>query len=95
MNRSDLIEKVAERWELPDQEARHLVDFFFESIARCLERDERLELRGFGTFEVKHRESRTGRIPGTGETVDVPSHKVPDFKPGKVLKKAVRCEDNS
>lgn len=90
MKRSELIEEMAREWDRPERETRMLVDEFFESIARVLERDGRLELRGFGVFELKEREATEGRIPGTGETVEVPPHTVPDFRPGKALKSKVR-----
>lgn len=91
MKRSDLIEMMSERWDRPARETRLLVDVFFESIGDILERDGRIELRGFGVFELKQRDSRPGRIPGTGETVEVPPHQVPDFSPGKALKEQVRA----
>lgn len=90
MKRSELIDVMQEKWDRPERETRQLVDEFFESIARVLDRDGRLELRGFGVFELKERASRPGRIPGTGETVEVPEHVVPDFSPGKDLKESVR-----
>jgi nucleoid DNA-binding protein len=64
VKRSELIEEMAREWDRPERETRMLVDEFFESIARVLERDGRLELRGFGVFELKEREATEGRIPG-------------------------------
>lgn len=90
MKRSELIDRMSEKWDLPERETRLLVDDFFESISRVLQRDGRIELRGFGVFELKDRSGRPGRIPGTGETVEVPPHQTPDFSPGKKLKEAVR-----
>lgn len=95
MKRSELIDEMSERWELDEKETRQLVDECFESIARVLERDGRIELRGFGVFELKERDSRPGRIPGTGETVQVPEHVVPTFSPGKDLRESVRELDRS
>ena len=91
MKRSDLIERMSEKWDRSERETRLLIDTFFQSIGDILKREGRLELRGFGVFEVKQRDSRPGRIPGTGETVDVPAHAVPDFSPGKSLKNQVRA----
>lgn len=90
MKRSDLIQRMSEAWDRSERETRLLVDAFFDSIGELLEREGRIELRGFGVFELKQRNSRPGRIPGTGETVDVPEHVVPDFSPGKTLKQRVR-----
>jgi len=90
MNRSDLVQYLAEQWDRSEDESRYFIEECFESIIRVLEREERLELRGFGVFEIKDRDSRPGRIPGTGKTVNVPPHKTPDFSPGKALKQAVR-----
>jgi len=90
MKRSNLIERMAQNWDRRERETRLLVDAFFDSIGELLEREGRIELRGFGVFELKHRSSRPGRIPGTGESVEVPEHVVPDFSPGKALKKRVR-----
>jgi len=94
VKRTDLIELMSERWDLPERDTRHLVDEFFESIARVLERDGRLELRGFGVFELKERDETEGRIPGTGETVEVPAHVVPDFSAGKAIRETVRELDS-
>lgn len=89
MVRSELVQEMAEQWDMPKKRARELVDRFFDSIGIILEREGRLELRGFGVFEVKQRASSKGRIPGTGEEVEVPSHLRPTFSAGKNLKEAV------
>lgn len=92
MVRSELVEEMAQQWEMPQSRARELVDCFFDAIGTILEREGRLELRGFGVFEVKQRASSKGRIPGTGEEVEVPSHLRPTFSAGKHLKEAVNHE---
>ena len=62
------------------------MDTVFKSIINALHRGDKIELRGFGSFRIRQRESRKGRNPKTGERVDVPAKKVPYFKPGKELK---------
>lgn len=94
MLRSELIEKLAESRGIPEREARQLVKKYFDSIETILKEEGRLELRGFGIFELREREPRKGRIPGTGEKVDVPARTVPAFKSGKYLREAVRGEDD-
>ncbi|HSM53500.1 MAG TPA: HU family DNA-binding protein, partial [Erythrobacter sp.] len=66
-----------------------VVDIFVEEIAERLAEGGRVELRGFGAFSTRQRESRQGRNPRTGETVDVPSKRVPYFKPGKEMRKRI------
>jgi integration host factor subunit beta len=65
------------------------VDTVFKSIINALHRGDKIELRGFGSFRIRQRESRKGRNPKTGERVDVPAKKVPYFKPGKELKELI------
>jgi DNA-binding protein HU-beta len=89
LNRSDLIEEKAEEWDLDETDTRMIIDRFFDSIGTLLEDDDRIELRGFGVFEVQEREPTKGRIPGTGQEVDVPARKVPTFTAGKYLKEAI------
>ncbi|MFB6347756.1 MAG: HU family DNA-binding protein [bacterium] len=92
MNRSDLVEKKADEWDVSKSEARVIVDKFFDSIGALLEKHGRIELRGFGVFELQEREPTKGRIPGTGEEVEVPARKVPTFTAGKYLKEAVNAD---
>lgn len=93
MNRSDLIEKKAEEWDVNQSDAKVIVDQFFDAVGTLLEDDDRIELRGFGVFEVQEREPTKGRIPGTGKEVDVPARKVPTFTAGKYLKEAINEGD--
>lgn len=93
MNRSDLIEKKAEEWDLSQSETRAIVDQFFDAVGTLLEEDDRIELRGFGVFEVQEREPTKGRIPGTGKEVEVPARRVPTFTAGKYLKEAINEDD--
>ncbi|MED1469820.1 HU family DNA-binding protein [Bacillus salipaludis] len=66
------------------------VDVLLETISNTLAKEEKIQLVGFGTFEVRERAARTGRNPQTGEEMQIPASKVPAFKPGKELKKAVQ-----
>ncbi|USL45396.1 HU family DNA-binding protein (plasmid) [Priestia megaterium] len=66
------------------------VDALFETISNTLANEEKIQLIGFGTFEVRERAARTGRNPQTGEEMTIPASKVPAFKPGKELKEALK-----
>jgi integration host factor subunit beta len=87
MIRSELVQKIAnENSDLRLEEVETIVDTFFDSIVEQLAEGGRVELRGFGAFSTRARESRTGRNPRTGESVDVDAKKVPYFKPGKEMR---------
>ena len=86
MNKSDLINVVRERAGLNRKEAEQAIFTFFNEITSSLERGERVEIRGFGSFTVKHYNSYTGRNPKTGAPISVPEKKLPFFKVGKELK---------
>ncbi len=87
MTKSELIQRLAERNpHLTHKDVERIVSTVFEEIAAALARGDRVELRGFGAFAVKHREARTGRNPRTGEQVEVEEKSVPFFKTGKQLR---------
>lgn len=87
MIRSELVQKIAnENSDLRLEEVETIVDTFFDSIVQQLADGGRVELRGFGAFSTRSRESRTGRNPRTGESVAVDAKKVPYFKPGKEMR---------
>ena len=86
MTKAVLVEEVARVTDLTKKDAEVIVDTVFHCIIDALHRSEKIELRGFGSFRLRQRESRKGRNPKTGDRVDVPSKKVPYFKPGKELK---------
>lgn len=87
MIRSELIQKLAEdNPHLYQRDVERIVNTIFDEITEAMARGERVELRGFGAFSVKQRDSRTGRNPRTGETVDVEEKAVPFFKAGKLLR---------
>jgi len=89
MNKTELIEKVAESTGKTKKEAALFVDSVFQSIAEALKNGEKVTLIGFGNFEVRERASRTGRNPQTGEPIHIEASRVPSFKAGKQLKEAV------
>ena len=89
MTRSELVQTLASKFDLNNGDAAETVKVVLEAIAESLENGERIEIRGFGSFHVVERAARTGRNPKTGESVSVPSKKVPHFKPGKELKERV------
>ncbi|GAA4642433.1 integration host factor subunit beta [Pontixanthobacter gangjinensis] len=87
MIRSELLQALAkDNPDLRADEVEQVVDIFFDEITKRLAEGGRVELRGFGAFSTREREARTGRNPRTGETVDVPSKRVPYFKPGKEMR---------
>jgi len=85
MTKAELIEEVSRVSDLTKKHSEIIVDTVFKSIINALHRGDKIELRGFGSFRIRQRESRKGRNPKTGERVDVPAKKVPYFKPGKEL----------
>jgi DNA-binding protein HU-beta len=90
MKKAELIDAVATKSELTKQDSKKAVDALFETISNTLAKEEKIQLIGFGTFEVRERAARTGRNPQTGEEMTIPASKVPAFKPGKELKEAVK-----
>ena len=89
MTKADLVEKIAEQVSLSKKESEMVVNTVFQSIIDALTKGDKVELRGFGSFRTRQRNSRTGRNPKTGDKVSVPTKSVPFFKPGKQLKKLV------
>jgi integration host factor subunit beta len=89
MNRADLIKKLSTAEGIPEKEAKTIVDLVFTLMQEALENGDRIEIRGFGTFAVRHYGNYKGRNPKTGELVDVPPKKLPFFKVGKELKEMV------
>lgn len=89
MTKAELVDEVANIVQLTKKQAETIVNIVFDSIVESLRAGEKIELRGFGSFRLRNRKSRTGRNPKTGEKVDVPSKKIPYFKPGKELKELI------
>ncbi|MFJ7976775.1 HU family DNA-binding protein [Peribacillus sp. NPDC096379] len=90
MNKTDLVNAVATQAELTKEDAKKAVNAWIETISTTLAKEEKIQLVGFGTFEVRDRAARTGRNPQTGEEIQIAASKVPAFKPGKELKEAVK-----
>ncbi len=89
MNKSDLIESLAERRKMTQKEADLVVNLVLDGMTEALRRGERIEIRGFGSLIVKTYEPYVGRNPKTGEQVQVPAKRLPFFKVGKELKERV------
>ncbi|RHB51069.1 HU family DNA-binding protein [Exiguobacterium sp. AM39-5BH] len=90
MNKTELIQAVTEKAEVSKKDATKIVEATFESITEALQNGEKIQLIGFGTFEVRERAARKGRNPRTKEDIEIPASKVPAFKAGKALKDAVK-----
>ena len=84
--KADLIEEVLNVTELPRKESETIVETIFDSIIAALQKGEKIEIRGFGSFRTRERRGRVGRNPKTGEKVEVPAKTIPYFKPSKELK---------
>lgn len=89
MNKAELINAVAEKAGLSKKDSEAAVSAALEAITATLAEGEKVQLVGFGSFEVKKREERVGRNPKTNEEIKIPASKVPAFKAGKALKDAV------
>ncbi len=90
MTKADLVNNVAETTGMKKKDVKVVVDAFLGETADLLDRDFKVQLTGFGTFEVRHRKARTGVKPGTTEKIKIPASKYPAFKPGKALKEKVK-----
>jgi integration host factor subunit beta len=86
LTKADLIEEVLRVTEVPRRDSETIVETIFESIIQSLQKGEKIEIRGFGSFRTRQRRGRVGRNPKTGERVEVPAKKIPFFKPSKELK---------
>jgi len=86
LTKADLIEEVLRITELPRKESETVVETIFDSIIESLQKGEKIEIRGFGSFRTRQRRGRVGRNPKTGEKVEVPPKNIPFFKPSKELK---------
>ncbi len=92
MIKADLINKISKEMSISKQEAETGVNLFFETIKEAILRGEEIELRGFGSFRFRQRNSRSGRNPRTGEPVHVPPKTVLYFKPSKILKNLINIK---
>jgi len=89
MNKSELIEAVAQSADISKSAASRAVDALVSSVTNALKEGDQVTLVGFGTFTVRERAARSGRNPRTGASINIPASKVPGFKAGKALKDAV------
>ena len=89
MNKTELIAAIAERAELSKKDSEKALKAFVDVVAEELKKDHKIQLVGFGTFEVSSRSARTGRNPQTGEEMEIAACKAPKFKAGKALKDAI------
>lgn len=89
MNKTELVASVAEKAGMTKKDAEKAINAFFASVEEALAKDDKVQIIGFGTFEVKAREERKGRNPQTGAEITIPASKTPVFKAGKGLKDAV------
>ncbi|HAI96168.1 MAG: DNA-binding protein HU [Cycloclasticus sp.] len=89
MNKSDLINAIADESGLTKADAGRALDATISSVSNALKDGDSISLIGFGTFSVKERSARTGRNPQTGETIQIKASKIPSFKAGKTLKDSV------
>jgi len=89
MTKAELVEEVSRISELTKKHSEVIVNTVFQSIVDALHKDEKIELRGFGSLRIRQRRSRQGRNPKTGARVHVPAKKIPYFKPGKELKELI------
>lgn len=89
MNRTELIAKMAEKSEMTKKDSEKALNAFLESVMEAVAANDKVQLVGFGTFELRRREKRNGRDPRTGETITIPACNSPGFKAGKGFKDAV------
>ncbi|PGO22647.1 DNA-binding protein [Bacillus cereus] len=90
MNKTELTKMIAEKAELTQKDAAAATQAVLDAITNALANEEKVQILGFGTFEVRERSARTGRNPQTGEAMQIAASKVPAFKAGKELKVAVK-----
>jgi len=90
MNKTELIAAIAEKAELSKKDAEKALVAFIESVEGALAKNDKVQLVGFGTFEVKTRAARKGRNPRTKQEITIPASKAPAFKAGKAFKDAIK-----
>ena len=88
MNKAELVSMISSKSNLTKKDSENALNAFVETVQSALQNGEKIQLVGFGTFEVRNREARTGVNPRTKETIKIPASKAPVFKAGKALKDA-------
>ena len=86
MNKATLIARIADKTDLTRKQAEAAVNAFTETVLEALKDGDKVQMMGFGTFEIKERAARVGRKPSTGETIEIPAKRVPSFKAGQGFK---------
>ncbi len=89
MNKTDLVAAIAQKANISKRDAENALTAFTDTVADALKKGDKVQLVGFGTFEVSSRSARTGRNPRTGETMTIAASKTPKFKAGKALKDSI------
>lgn len=90
VSKADLVDKVADETGMKKKDVKTVMDTMIDLISSNLNEDVKVQLTGFGTFEVRERKARTGVKPGTTDPIQIPASKYPAFKPGKALKEMVK-----
>ena len=86
VSKADLVGRVADETQMKKRDVKTVIDAMIEHVTQDLNAGSKVQLTGFGTFEVRERKARTGVKPGTTEKIEIPASKYPAFKPGKALK---------
>lgn len=95
MTKAELIEEVSKVVEMTRKDSETIVETIFDSIVNSLHKGDKIEIRGFGSFRTRQRQPRVGRNPKTGSRVEVPSKRIPFFKPSKELRDLVNHTSQS
>jgi nucleoid DNA-binding protein len=90
MTKADLVDQVAAAVQLPKHQTEAVITQFLEAIMAALQTEQRVDLRGFGRFQLRQRQARTGRNPRTGDTLQIPAKQVPTFTAGKAFQERVQ-----
>jgi len=90
MTKADLVDQVAAAVQLPKHQTEAVITRFLEAIMAALQAEQRVDLRGFGSFRLRQRQARTGRNPRTGDTIPIPAKQVPTFTTGKAFQERVQ-----
>lgn len=86
MNKAGLVAKIADKTDLTKKQVETVLNAFTDTVLETLKEGDKVQMMGFGVFEVKERAARVGRKPSTGEAIEIPAKKIPSFKPGKGFK---------
>jgi integration host factor beta subunit len=90
MTKAELVDQVAAAVQMPKHQTEAVITQFLEAIMAALQTGQRVDVRGFGSFQLRHRQARTGRNPRTGDTVQIPAKQVPAFTAGKAFQERVQ-----